>query len=51
MSKYGIYLSGLVVLGAVMGYFADVFRDPIRFLVGVIYLLLLRAAAEKFGKK
>jgi hypothetical protein len=50
MSKNGIYLVGLAVLGAVMGYFPEVFRDPVRFLVGVIYLVLLSVAAHKLGK-
>lgn len=36
MSKNGIYLIGLAILGAVMGYFPDVFRDPVRFLAGAI---------------
>lgn len=50
MSKNGIYFIGLAILGAVMGYFPDVFRDPVRFLAGVIYLVLLRIAACKLGK-
>lgn len=50
MKKIGIYFIGLAILGAVMGYFPDVFRDPVRFLAGVIYLVLLNVAAHKFGK-
>lgn len=50
MSKNGIYLVGVAILGAVMGYFPDVFRDPVRFIIGVIYLVLLHIAARKFGK-
>ncbi len=50
MSKNGIYCLGLVPLGAVMGYFPDVFRDPVRFVAGAIYLVLLHVVARKIGK-
>lgn len=50
MSKNSIYFIGVAVLGAVMGYFPDVFRDPARFVAGVIYLVLLHVAARKLGK-
>jgi len=50
MSKNGIYLAGVAILGAIMGYFPDVFRDPIRFIAGAIYLVLLHIAAHTLEK-
>jgi len=50
MRKIYIYLIGVALVGGVMGYFPDIFRDPIYFCLGALFLILLRLFAEKFGK-
>lgn len=49
MKKIYIYLIGIALIGAVMGYFPNMFRNPIYFCLGALFLILLRLFAEKFG--
>ena len=50
MPKIIIYLLGMVVLGAVKGFYPDVFRDPVLCAAGVLYVLLVSFIAHRFGK-
>lgn len=50
MRKIYIYLIGVALIGGVTGYFPDIFRDPIYFCLGALFLILLRLFAEKFGR-
>jgi uncharacterized membrane protein len=50
MRKIHIYLIGVALVGGVMAYFPDIFRDPIYFCLGALFLILLRLFGEKFGK-
>jgi hypothetical protein len=50
MSKNVIYLIGIAIIGGVKGYYPDLFRNPIAFVSGVVYLMLLSFVAHKFGK-
>jgi len=51
MSRNGIYLIGLVFLGLAHEWLRMTLNGPISLAIAVVYLLIVRFIAERFGNK
>ena len=50
MKKIWIYIIGVAVVGLAYGWLKQMLTEPVFFGFGIVYLVLLRLLAEKFGK-
>lgn len=50
MRKFHIYFIGVIGLGLAHGWLKSIFPAPAVFGIAIVYLILLRLIAEKFGK-
>lgn len=50
MRKEYIYITGVVIFGLIYAWLKKITDNPAFFLISLLYLLLLRFVAEKFGK-